>query len=67
MRGPGWNFFMPWEYWDSHKVVALTSVDLPYLLGFRDYWAQAAVGGLFIVGLYAVIPIWYYFRTLEKT
>ncbi len=62
MRGPGWNFFMPWEYWDSHKVVALTSVDLPYLLGFRDYWVQAAVGGLFIVGLYAVIPIWYYFR-----
>ena len=23
LRGPGWNFFMPWEYWDPHKVVAL--------------------------------------------
>jgi hypothetical protein len=26
-RGPGWNFFFPWEYWDTHRVVALTNVD----------------------------------------
>ena len=37
LRGPGWNLFMPWQYWDPHKVVALTSVDLPYAFGFRDY------------------------------
>jgi len=55
LRGPGWNWFWPWEPWDSHKVVAMSNVDLPYLLGFRDYWVQAAVGlGLtllfFVVG-----------------
>ena len=22
LRGPGWNLFMPWQYWDPHKVVA---------------------------------------------
>ena len=29
-RGPGWNLFWPWEKWDTHKVLALTNVDLPY-------------------------------------
>jgi len=44
LRGPGWNWFWPWEPWDSHRVVAMTAVDLPYQLGFRSYWVQAAVG-----------------------
>ena len=26
-RGPGWNLFFPWEYWDTHRVVALTNID----------------------------------------
>lgn len=62
MRGPGWNFFMPWEYWDPHKVVALTNIDLPYLFGFRTYWAQAAFGIFCIASWYATIPIWYIWR-----
>lgn len=28
MRGPGWNFFWPWERWDPHYVAVLTNVDL---------------------------------------
>ncbi|MEI6083271.1 MAG: hypothetical protein WCS70_03110 [Verrucomicrobiota bacterium] len=28
LRGPGWNFFGPFEYWDPHKVVALNNVNL---------------------------------------
>jgi uncharacterized membrane protein len=28
LRGPGWNFFGPFEYWDAHKVVALNNVNL---------------------------------------
>ena len=43
LRGPGWNWFWPWQEWDPHKVDALTNVDLPYLLGIRDYWF---VGGI---------------------
>lgn len=55
-RGPGWNLFWPWQRWDSHKVVALTNVDLPYLLGIRDYWLSAlfglaAIGAYFVVGM----------------
>jgi hypothetical protein len=55
-RGPGWNLFWPWQHWDPHKVVALTNVDLPYLLGFRDY-AWSAVFGLFVVVSYFVVSI----------
>jgi hypothetical protein len=28
LRGPNWNFFGPYEYWDAHKVLALNNVDL---------------------------------------
>ena len=27
-RGPNWNIFGPFEFWDSHKVLALNNVDL---------------------------------------
>jgi cytochrome b/b6/petD-like protein len=55
-RGPGWNLFWPWQRWDAHKVVALTNVDLPYLVGFRDYWVSAAfslvcIGAYFVLGM----------------
>lgn len=28
LRGPGWNIFMPWQKWDSHKIVAITNINL---------------------------------------
>ena len=28
LRGPNWNFFGPFEFWDSHKVVPLNNVNL---------------------------------------
>ena len=28
LRGPNWNFFGPYEYWDPHKVEALNNVNL---------------------------------------
>ena len=31
-RGPNWNFFGPFEYWDLHKVEALTNVNLSEIL-----------------------------------
>ena len=55
LRGPGWNLFMPWQYWDPHKVVALVNVDLPYAFGVRTYnmamvFGFAVVGGYFAIG-----------------
>ncbi len=39
-RGPNWNIFGPFEFWDSHKVLALNNVDLSqyYWIGL---WQQA--------------------------
>ena len=64
-RGPGWNLFWPWQHWDAHKVVALTNVDLPYLLGIRDYWF-AAVFGLVAIGAYFVIGMLLFYLFVIK-
>ncbi len=60
-RGPGWNLFWPWQRWDPHKVVALTNVDLPYLVGLRDYWAMAAFGFVLVL-LYFVVSVWLFYK-----
>jgi len=49
-RGPGWNIYMPWEYWDPHRVVAMTNVDFTYLLGVRSYAGAMVVGGAVVMG-----------------
>lgn len=41
MRGPGWNFFGPFEPWDKHKVLAMNNVNVSELV-----WVK-----LFNVGL----------------
>lgn len=35
LRGPNWNFFGPFEYWDAHKVLALNNVDLS-----QKFWVE---------------------------
>jgi hypothetical protein len=34
-RGPNWNIFGPFEYWDPHKVLALNNVDLSQYFWIR--------------------------------
>jgi hypothetical protein len=57
LRGPGWNLFMPWQYWDPHKVVALVSVDLPYAFGVRTYNMAMLFGGVVVGGVTAAIVL----------
>lgn len=59
LRGPGWNWFWPWQRWDLHKIEAMTNIDLPYMLGLRDpVWSSifglVVVGGYFVVGTLAM-------------
>ncbi len=61
LRGPGWNLFMPWEYWDPHKVVALVNVDLPYAFGIRTYDMALLFGGAVIIGYFAIGTAVYFF------
>lgn len=32
LRGPNWNFFGPYEYWDPHKLIPLNNVNLSDLV-----------------------------------
>jgi hypothetical protein len=38
LRGPNWNFFGPYEFWDAHKVEALNNVNL------SEYFWQSWLG-----------------------
>jgi len=44
IRGPGWYLFPPWQYWDVHKTVAITNMNLPELLGVRSEVGSWIVG-----------------------
>lgn len=60
LRGPGWNFFAPWAFWDPHKVVAMTNVDLHQFFGIRTSTGAFFFGG-FVITLYFSIGVLYYF------
>lgn len=72
LRGPGWNFFMPWEYWDTHKVVPLTNVDLFEYFGIPTYDlhnnlnpVQVVLGSLLIMVYYGTALL--YWRKKQST
>jgi hypothetical protein len=56
-RGPGWNLFWPGQYWDPHKTVALTNIDLPYQLGARKESTMFIVGAIATLGYYPGLAI----------
>jgi hypothetical protein len=60
LRGPNWNFFGPFEYWDAHKVLPLNNVNLSdyfwlYLLGKAPqgmFWGLRELPGIVLVLAY---------------
>jgi hypothetical protein len=66
MRGPGWNFFAPWELWDVHKVVAMVNVDLHEALGIRSKLGAGIFGAILVGGYYSLGFI-YYFMKKDKS
>ncbi len=69
-RGPGWNLFFPWEYWDTHRVVALTNQDYTeFFFGVStrrvdDSLNPSAmlIGSLTVLGWYALGVAFYLWR-----
>ncbi|MEE9165853.1 MAG: cytochrome C [Candidatus Neomarinimicrobiota bacterium] len=62
LRGPNWNFFGPFEYWDPHKLVSLTNINLsdifwiklfntglPRNILLREFFGFATVLGYFLI------------------
>jgi hypothetical protein len=40
LRGPNWNFFGPYEFWDLHKVIPLNNVNLSDIVWIQ-LWGTA--------------------------
>ncbi len=73
-RGPGWNLFWPWEYWDTHRVVALTNIDFTELFGIPTRLVDdslnpiaMAFGSLVIVAWYAIAVVFYFVKRETET
>ncbi|HEV3263659.1 MAG TPA: hypothetical protein VG013_42885 [Gemmataceae bacterium] len=51
LRGPNWNFFGPFEYWDQHKVLPLNNVNLSdyFWLPLGKVFAEGqGIGGILL-------------------
>jgi hypothetical protein len=63
LRGPNWNFFGPYEYWDPNKLVPLVNVDLSELIWVKalgmplpHLWLIRELFGIILVVLYLSLP-----------
>ena len=65
LRGPNWNFFGPYEYWDPNKVEALVNVNLSEYfwikllgIGLPGNWFLRELPGILLIGFYFfVLPV----------
>lgn len=62
LRGPNWNFFGPYEYWDPHYLLPLNNVNLSEFIyvkwlgvGLPANWFLREVPGMVLVLLYFII------------
>lgn len=64
LRGPNWNFFGPFEYWDVHKLEPLTNINLSeiiYIKWFntglpKNIMVREVFGFLVVIGYFLLIP-----------
>src|SRR4051812_7864813 len=74
LRGPNWNFFGPFEFWDVHKLEALTNVNLSEYVwvrmlrtGMPSFWLIRELPGMLLVLFYVfALPV-ILGKTLFKT
>ena len=67
IRGPGWYLFLPGEYWDVHKTVAITNVDWPAMFGITDFWPAFAFGAASTLGFLFGPPAVYWKVRYDKS
>jgi hypothetical protein len=65
LRGPNWNFFGPFEFWDIHKLEALVNVNLSEYIwvrlfgtGLPEAWFVREIFGIVLVCAYTfALPV----------
>ncbi len=60
-RGPGWNWFWPWETWDAQLAVASPSRNWSDLFGIKSYVGASIFGGMAVASYYAP-AVWYWLK-----
>ena len=62
LRGPNWNFFGPYEYWDVHYLLPLNNVNLSefifvkwFGIGLPEFWLWRELPGIILVILYFMV------------
>jgi Cytochrome b(C-terminal)/b6/petD len=64
LRGPNWNFFGPYEFWDLHKVIPLNNIQLSDMIWIQllgttkpeSYLWRELPGILLTLGYFTVAP-----------
>src|SRR5436190_21855169 len=64
LRGPNWNFFGPYEYWDVHKLEALTNLNpseiiwikLLHMAPPKYVLIREAFGFILVLGYLLILP-----------
>jgi hypothetical protein len=66
LRGPNWNFFGPYEYWDLHKLLALNNVNLSEYFWVKLLHMKMPSGtiGKFIRELPGILIVLFYIGVL---
>ncbi len=65
LRGPNWNFFGPYEYWDVHKVIPLNNVNLSDIVWIQvlgtsrpdNILLREAPGFLVVLAYFVLTPL----------
>jgi hypothetical protein len=73
LRGPNWTFYGPFEFWDTHKVVAANNINVSELfwiklLGMplpKIIFLREIVGILLVIAYYAIVP-WLFTKKMGK-
>jgi hypothetical protein len=67
IRGPGWYLFLPGQYWDVHKTVAITNVNLADKFGIHvEPWSTLFGAACLVVWL-IVIPMAFWKARHQKS
>ena len=66
LRGPNWNFFGPYEYWDLHKLLALNNVNLSEYFWVKLLHMKLPSGsvGMFVRELPGILLVVFYIGVL---
>lgn len=64
LRGPNWNFFGPYEYWDLHKLEALNNVNLSEYIWVKALGTNISGMNMLVRELPGILLVLFYIGVL---